>query len=306
VARHVAKPSFDPEAMLVFGALARTGGVRAAGAALGLPKSTVSRRLVQLEQQAGAALVVRTGRRFALTEAGTVLAARCAELEEVLHRAHDSLRDASREPAGLLRIEAAPVLGEVILPEVLLKLTARYPRLSVEVRMSVDFIDLRRSDVDVTMRAGRIEGAADLFAVLLGKSTKGCWASPAYARARGLPRTPKDLTKHECIVVGNAARPEWGFTVDGVERRVAIGGRVRVDSVRLARGLAMEGGGIVRGARALCDWFVKQGRLVPVLERYWTRTPLYAVHAGPNPPTPKVRAFIEIARDVVSRATRIV
>ena len=266
----------------------------------------MSRRLAQLEEQAGAALVVRTGRRFALTEAGTVLAARCAELEEVLRRAHDSLRDASRDPSGLLRVEAAPVLGEVILPEVLSKLTARYPRLSVEVRMSVDYIDLRRNDVDVTLRARPIEVAADLFAVLLGKSTTGCWASPAYVRARGLPRTPKDLAKHECIVVGNAARPEWGFAVDGREQRIAVSGRVRVDSVRLARGFAMQGGGIVRSARVLCDWFVKEGRLVPVLERYWTRTPLYAVHAGPNPPTPKVRAFIELARAAMAGTTRIV
>src|SRR5438270_1642019 len=69
-----ARPSsteLDPQAMLVFAALARAGGVRSAAAALGVPRSTVSRRLAQLEESLGARLVVRTARRFALTELGT-------------------------------------------------------------------------------------------------------------------------------------------------------------------------------------------------------------------------------------------
>jgi DNA-binding transcriptional LysR family regulator len=294
--------------MLVFAALARAGGVRAAAAALGVPRSTVSRRLAELEEQTGATLVVRTARRFALTELGKALAERCGELEDVMRRSSETLRAAAREPSGLLRIAAAPVLGEEILPAVLAMLIARHPRLSVDVRLSVDYVDLRRGDVDVALRAWPVEDASDLFAARLGESTTGCWASPAYVRAHGTPGSPADLASHDCIVVGSASRVVWSFggrghsDGGGAGKRVTVTGRVRVDSFRLARDLAVRGAGIVRTARLMAQPLVASGELVPVLERWWPRTPLHAVHAGPNPPPPKVRALIELTRVAVARA----
>ena len=91
----------------------------------------------------------------------------------------------------------------------------------------------------------------------------------------------------------------WTFRVGNREQRVAVSGRVRVDSYRVARELAQSGVGVVRTARMYGDPAVATGSLVPVLERYWPSTPLYAVHAGANPPSPKVRAFVELLRKAV-------
>jgi DNA-binding transcriptional LysR family regulator len=301
VARSRPLPALDPGAMLVFAALARAGGVRAAASLLGAPRSTISRRLAELEEQAGAPLVVRTSQRFELTDLGRAMAERCEELEILLRRSRDTVVGASGEPHGVLRIVAAPVLGEEILPAVLGELLARYPRLSVEVRMSVDYVDLRKSDVDVALRAWPIEDASDLFAVRLGTSMTGCWVSPAYARARGTPATPGALASHDCIIVGNASPAMWTFQSPRREQRVLVSGRVRVDSFRLARDLAARGEGVARMAHILAEPLVASGDLVPVLERHWARTPLHAVHAGPNPPAPKVRAFIALARAAVTK-----
>ncbi len=290
------RPPLDPGGMLVFATLARAGGVRGAAAELGVPRSTVSRRLAELEEQVGLPLVVRTARRFALTELGVVLAARCNELEELLHRTGALLHGASREPSGVLRIEAAPVIGEEILPEVVAELVRTYPKVTVEIRLSADYVDLRGGRVDIALRAWPIEDASDLFAVRLGMSITGFWVSPAYARAHGTPASPEDLASHDCIVVGNATDASWTFLVAGRARRVKVPCRVRVDSFRVARDLAVRGAGIVRTARLLADPLVATGELVPVLERYWQKTPVYAVHAGPNPPSPKVAAFLELAR----------
>jgi DNA-binding transcriptional LysR family regulator len=302
VGRPLGKTRLDPEAMLVFAALARAGGVRAAAKALDMPRSTVSRRLGELEEQSGAPLVMRTARRFTLTEVGTALAARCAELEDVLTRSEEAVRSASREPSGVLRVAAAPVLGEEVLPLILASLVERHPKLSVHVGLSVDYVDLRRGGVDVALRAWSIEDASDLFAVRLGTSTTGCWVSPAYARAHGTPKTPADLLDHDCILVGSAPRVTWSFEGAGRASAVVVRGRVRVDSFRLARDLAALGGGVLRAARILAEPRVLSGDLVPVLQRYWPSTPIHAVHAGPNPPTPKVRAFIELAREHVAKA----
>jgi DNA-binding transcriptional LysR family regulator len=295
-------PSLDPGAMLVFAALARAGGIRGGAALLGVPRSTVSRRLVELETQAGSPLVIRTARRFVLTELGTALLAQSSELEELLRRSAELVLGASGEPSGLLRIAAAPVIGEEVLPEIIDALTRLHPRLTIDVRMSVDYVDLRRGAVDVALRAWPLDDAADLFAVRLGVSTTGCWASPAYAKAHGLPRLPSELTAHECLLVGSAPRPTWTFRVGQRDESVPVAGRIRVDSFRLARDLAARGAGIARMARMFAEPLLQSGELVPVLSRYWPNTPVHAVHAGPNPPTPKVRAFIELARAAIARA----
>lgn len=111
--------------MLVFASLARAGGVRGAARSLGLPRSTLSRRLAELEAQVGGALVVRTARRFALTDLGLALAAQCDRLEAVLRDAELLARSAASEPTGVLRIAVAPVLGEEILPSVIAELVRR-------------------------------------------------------------------------------------------------------------------------------------------------------------------------------------
>jgi DNA-binding transcriptional LysR family regulator len=296
-----ARPALDPEAMRVFAAIARANGVRGAAAALALPRSTVSRRLGQLEEAVGATLVVRTERRFALTELGRALFDRCLDLEQLLRRTGEEVQSATGEAAGVLRVAAAPVLGEEVLPEILSRLLARHPHLSVDVKVGVDYVDLRDGNVDVALRAWAIEDASDLFATRLSTSVTGCWVSPAYARAHGVPETPEDLASHACIVVGSHRPTTWELVVDGTSVRVPIDGRVRVDSFRLARSLAVLGAGIVRTARMFAARLVANGELVPVLERYWPETAVSAVHAGPNPPTPKVRAFIDLAREVVSR-----
>lgn len=294
-------PELDPASMVVFAALARAGGVRGAASALGIPRSTVSRRLADLERQAGAPLVVRTARRFALTELGTALAERCGEFEELLRRSRELVHHAIGEPSGVLRISAAPVLGEEVLPEIIAELMRRHPALSVDVRMSVDYVDLRRGGVDVALRAWPVDDASDLFAVRIGTSVTGCWASPAYLASRGQPRTPEELRGHECILVGSASPVTWSFRAGAREQRVQVTGRMRVDNLRVARDLAALGAGIVRTARIVAEPLVTAGALVPVLERHWPSTPLHAVHAGGNPPPPKVRAFIELARTVAPR-----
>jgi len=291
----------DPAAMLVFAALSRAGGVRGAAAMLGVPRSTVSRRLAALEGQVVAPLVVRTAGRCALTERGVALAERCGDLEELLSRTGEVVHRATGEPAGVLRIAAAPVLGEEVLPEIIAELTRRHPALGIEVRMSVDYVDLRKSGVDVALRATAGDDGTDLFAVRIGTSTTGCWASPAYLTARGEPRTPEELRSHECLLVGSTRAMSWSFRNQTREIRVPVTGRTRLDSLRLARDLAARGVGIVRVPRLFVEPLVKSGALVPVLSRFWPTTPLYAVHASGNPPPPKVRAFIDLARKVVGR-----
>ncbi len=294
----------DPDAMLVFAAVARSGGVRGAAAKLGTPRSTVSRKLAQLESDVGAALVVRTGRRFALTELGSAFASECETLERVLGEAHELVRRRASEPTGVLRVFVAPVLGEEILPRVVSDLLRRYPRLSIDARLGIEYVDLRRAAVDVALRAAVLDDASDLFAVRLGTSTTGYYVSPSYAKERGVPEVPSDILarEHDCVLVGARTNTTWTFRAASGQRQVIlpVTGRARVDNFRVARDLAAAGAGIVRIASVFAEPLVARGDLVPILEPHWVAVPIHAVHAGPNPPTPGVRAFIDAAREAIA------
>jgi DNA-binding transcriptional LysR family regulator len=300
------KVDIEPAHMLVFAAVARTGGVRSAANALKVPRSTVSRRLAQLEESIGALLVVRNARRFTLTALGREFFERCEALETLLRESEELVRRAQEAPSGLLRIDAAPVIAEEVLPEVIVELARRYPRLAIEVRTAVDYIDLRRGDADVVLRARRLEDANDIYAIHLGTSITGCYASPSYLEQHGVPTTLADLSKHDCILVGTSSPSTWIFATGTKPRDttsdqpdeciISVSGRVRVDSFRIARSIAVRGVGVLRTACVFAEPLVKAGDLVPLLERYWWRTPIYAAHAGPNPQTPKVRAFLALVR----------
>lgn len=284
--------------MLTFAAIARAGGVRGAASALGTPRSTVSRHLARLEEAVGAPLVVRTSRRFALTELGRELARRCEQLEEFLRASEELVHQASEEPSGVLRLAVAPILGEELLPSVLAEYLRRYPRVQVDMHLSVDYVDLRRG-TDLALRSGPLEDATDLFATRLGTSVVGHYVSPAYARTRGVPATPSELSGHDCIHVGRATPASWLFRSGGREQRITVTPRLRVDSFRLARSVAVEGLGILRTATFFAAPLVASGELVPVLERWWPHLPVHAIHSSGSPPPPKIRAFLELLREAV-------
>jgi DNA-binding transcriptional LysR family regulator len=289
----------DPQGMLLLAALASSGGVRKASGTLGMPRSTISRRLAQLEEEIGAPLVVRTARRFELTDLGAALASRAEQLASVLQESEALVRRERTEPSGTLRIAGAPVLGEDVLPAIVSELVRRYPRLTVEARLSVEYVDLRR-DADVALRAAGLEDASDMFATRLGTSTTGFFASPDYLESHGTPRTPAELaTSHDCILVANRAK--WRARAGTRDETVTVNGRVRVDSFRLARALAVRGAGIVACAKVFARPHVQAGDLVPILEKHWVDTPIFAVHARGSPPPPKIRAFIDMAKIEVAK-----
>lgn len=290
--------TLDAEALRVFAALARAGGVRGAGRELGMPRSTVSRKLAELEAAVAMPLVVRTARRFELTGLGRQLAAKSEELEAVLAASRQLVRDAAAEPSGTLRVAIAPVLGEEILGDVVAKLVLAHPRLSIDARLSADYSDLRRSAIDVALRASAVEDATDVFAQKLAASVTGCWVSPGYAERRGIPKSPGELTAHDCLVMSEAP-VRWAFARS---QPVTVTGRLRLDNFRVARDAAAAGAGVLRTAAVFAEPLVARGELVPILERWWPTVPIYAVHARAKPAPPHVRVFVAAVRDAISRA----
>jgi DNA-binding transcriptional LysR family regulator len=295
-----ARARFAASDLVTFAAVARTGGIRRAAEALAVPRSTVSRQLAALERALGGKLVARSTRRFALTELGAALAEQCARLEDVLDGVERVAARSASEPAGTLRIATSPIIGEELLPHVIADYLARFPKVRVDVQLGVGFVDLRRSTIDLAVRTGPLQDASDLFATRLGTSLKGVYASRDYLETHGVPASPAELAEHECILIGSRDA-KWSFRGRGGESYVEVRERLVVDSPALARNACAAGAGIVRLPSLYAAALVERDELVPVLERFWQSTVLYAVHASGQPAPPKIRAFIEIVRAAMAQ-----
>ena len=292
--------TIDPSALVLLAAIVREGGIRAGAAKLGLPRSTVSRHLAELEHAAGARLVVRTSRRCRVTDLGRALVEQAHRIEDVVRGAEQLIRRSATEPVGTLRVAVSPLLGEVLLPGVVSAYLGRHPRMRVELHLASEYVDLRRSNVDLALRQGPLADAADLFAVRLGTSVTGCYAHPRYLAARGTPRRLADLVAHDCIVVGGDAGATWSFRERGHDVAIEVSPRVRVNDYRIAGALAASGAGIARLAKFYAAGRVAAGELAPVLEASWPRVAVFAVHTSVSPAPTKIRAFIDLARQAAS------
>jgi DNA-binding transcriptional LysR family regulator len=282
--------------LVVFAAVANAGGVRRGAEVLDLPRSTVSRHLKSLERALDGRLITRSTRRFVLTELGVALLEHCARLQSVLDAVAQVAAHAASEPTGTLRLTTSQIIGEELLPGTIAEYVARFPNVRVEVRIANELVDLRRAGFDLAVRTGPLHDASDLFATRLGASLKGYYASPAYVKLRGAPDSPGALAHHSCIVVSAKPYARWNFRGRQGESYADVTGRLAVDSYALARRACIDGVGIMNVPNLYAAQHVRDGTLVPVLERFWQRTELYAVHASGHPAPPKIRAFIDLTR----------
>lgn len=295
----------SPDDMLMFAAVAREGGVRRGALALRMPRSTISRRLSELERAVGGPVVTRSTRRFRVTELGAALLAKCAELEALLESTREVTDRAAREPSGTLSIATSPAIGEELLPAVIEEYARRFPRVRLVVEASIGRVDVGAGGVDLAIRPGPLPVKSDLYATRLAGSFVGHYASPAYLERRGAPQAPDDLARHDCVVVGQGPNPAvWSFRLAGAEAHVSVSGPLRTNSQRIAMEAAAAGLGVARLPSTFARPFVEAGRLVPVLERHWPKSELFAVHASGVPAPPKIRAFVELLRVRMGRAGR--
>jgi DNA-binding transcriptional LysR family regulator len=286
----------------LFVRVAELQSFRGAADALGVPRSTVSRRISELERALGTPLLQRTTRRVELTSVGkTYLRAVGPALATILE-AGRAISTSFEETAGRLRVTAPVNFGEGLLADVVAECLARHPQMSIELVLTDHHVELVAEKFDLAFRAGNLKDTS-LVAHELGRAQLRCFATREYLQERGTPRTPRDLLRHDCIVFAPHARGgRWTFRSRGRSVDVPVRGRLVVNSIPLALDAALRGLGIVRVAGAAAVEGVAAKRLVEVLDAYVPAPrPLYAVHASGGRVAPAARAFLEIAKRHLER-----
>jgi LysR family transcriptional regulator, regulator for bpeEF and oprC len=204
-----------------FLAVANEGSFARAGDRLGIGRSAVSRNVQKLEAQLDTRLFLRTTRSTSLTREGELFYENCQPGVERIAQALEDMRELRNgPPRGHLRIGSTPGFGRKIVAPLLRGFHTQYPEIALELLLSDRPADFTADRIDVSFRDGRMEDSGIVARQLIPMQMIVC-ASPAYARAHGLPRHVDELDDHRCINFQTASGRvrEWEFKVDGLAQR---------------------------------------------------------------------------------------
>jgi DNA-binding transcriptional LysR family regulator len=209
-----------------------TGAARA----LGVPKSSVSRRVTELERALGVTLLHRTTRKLSLTDAGRVYFDEASRALSGLDTAAELASGMDDEPRGIVRVTAPVDIGVMGLAEILSEFTQRHPDIHIDLSLNSRTVDLVADGLDIGIRAGNSH-AENLVVRRVGHAALGVFASPAYLVRHGEPRTVEELATHEAVLFrARDGRAVW--RLDGPNDAVAtveVTGRVNVDELLFVR-----------------------------------------------------------------------
>lgn len=282
----------DVNEMLVFARVVQAGSFTAAGAKLGMPKSTVSRKVSELEARLKSRLLQRTTRKLSLTDAGRTYYDYCARIVAEIEEADRAVSTLQETPRGLLRV-TAPVNVEFLGP-IVGDFLKRYPEIRIELLCTGRAVDLVEEGFDVAIRAGALPDST-LIARTLGSSPWYLVATPGYLKKRGRPRSPEDLKKHDCLFFGAGRNPVGLRLEDGdASVQLALSARVIVSDMDILHAMATAGLGVALLPAMLTVKDLRGGRLQRVLPDWKPpSTPVHVVHPSSRHVSPIVKAFLE-------------
>ncbi len=214
---------------------------------LGVPRSSVSAAVQELEGRVGARLLHRTTRKVSPTQDGSAFYERCLRLIADVEEAEGLFRQAAR-PSGKLRIDVPGRIGRLIIAPALPEFLDRYPGIDVDIGVTDRAVDLVEDSLDCVLRVGPLSDSG-LIARPIGELKLINVASPSYLERHGIPRTPDDLSAHAAV---NYASPssgrieEWEWIEHGMLRSTQMRGRVTVNSAEAYISCCLAGLGLIQ------------------------------------------------------------
>lgn len=267
---------------------------------MGVPKSTLSRRISRLEDRLGVQLLLRTTRQLSLTDLGRRYFERCRRIVADIRDAEAEVREANAEPRGVLRVTMPTQDGSALFAKVLAGYLERYPEVDVHALVTNRFVHLVDEGFDIALRAGRLSDS-NLIARQLMSASHTLVASPDYLEAHGEPADVDDLRDHECLVRESPDGGSQWTTADG--RTIRVSGRLRANDIGVVKQATLAGLGLAILPSPMVTDALRDGRLVEVLvDEMRMTTGVYAVFPPGRQVSAKVRAFIDYAVEVFEDA----
>lgn len=268
------------------------GSFTAAGKKLGLPTSTVSRRIGRLEAQLGARLLQRTTRKLSVTDAGRIYYQHSERALLALDEAKQAVTQMQATPKGSVRM-TAPVEFQPLVP-VLADFLKRYPEVRVSLELSNRHVDVIKEGFDLAIRAGELRDSS-LVAKQLATAHFVLVASPDYLKQHGTPTKIEELRDHDCILgIANGSQSTWRLCSKNKTVSIPVSGRMSLNHLGAALLAAEKGLGIAHLPRMRCGRSLKEGRVVELLPNSCpTMGKVSAVYPSREFMSPAVRALID-------------
>jgi len=295
-------PRVDLNELAVFARVAGLRSFRLAASELGVPSSTVSRKVASLEARLGVQLLERTTRQVRVTELGSVYLAHCERVLAAAEEGERTVRRLEKSPRGLLRLTAPYAFGEAFLGALLERYTEACPAVVVELRLTDELLDMKSEAIDVAFRFGD-GGDPSLLARSLGDARMRLCAAPAYVATRPAPREVAGLAGHTLLMFGRVRTPTpLRVLRDGKVESVVLTPSVAINSYPLLRGLCLRGRGLALLPAFYADEPLRRGALVQVLpEVVLAAARILVVRRGGVRPARSVQAFLDIVREHFDR-----
>lgn len=290
---------YNWEGIAEFVTVAETNSFTLAAKKLGISTAHVSRQVSALESRLATKLLHRTTRRVSITEAGTIYYQHCRQLLNDLVDAEHAISGLLTKPTGKLKITAPITYGEQMIAPLVNNFIARHPELDVELQLSNQKMDLIADGYDLGIRQGLLDDSS-LMAKRLASRTLYVCATPAYLAEFGVPKTPADLARHNCL---RGSLTYWRFQDNGKALNIQVNGNLHCNSGYAIVDAALKGLGIVQLSGEYVLQHIKSGQLLPLLEAYAApEEGVWAIYPHNKNLLPKVRMFIDYLNEELSNS----
>lgn len=286
----------DPNDLIIFAKVVEHGSLKSAGEVLGIPHSTVSRRLLELESALGEKLLHRTTRTMTLTEFGSAVLSHAQQVADDVDAAVAFVDSRLSEPSGRLRISIPTDFTSDMLGSFITRFRKDNHKISIEIDVSRRRVDLIAENFDLAIRIGELADDATLAARRIGTIEMGLYASSAYLADRGVPQHPDDLALHDTLHLSQALSIPMQLVLrrndETWQKRLTAW--VTANSPGILMNMAASGAGIAPLADHLVHDELRSGALVRILKDWHqNRIPIWAIVPGRRLLPLRVQIFIE-------------
>ena len=284
----------DLNDIVVFTKVVETRSFTGAAEQLGLPKSTVSRKLAQLEERLGVRLVQRTTRKLALTEIGEAYYERAARIVADLAAAEQVVTDMQATPRGRLRMTAPIDLSSQYLGTIISAFSTLHPDVNVELDATDRVVDLIEEGYDVGIRIGPLPESTLIARKLTSFEAVLC-ASPAYLAKRPAPTTVDEMEEHDKVLFLPSARTTGWTMIKGDQTfELARPARFASNNILAVRAAVLAGAGVSAMAEFMVACDIADGRLIRIMDGWHSpSTDINAVYPARQNLPPRLSLFLE-------------
>jgi DNA-binding transcriptional LysR family regulator len=284
----------DLNDIAIFVKVAQFESFSRAAHSLGMPVSTVSRRVSELEQQLGVTLLQRTTRKLTLTAQGRDYFHQCAEPLNVLSDAERVLTQTQNKPEGSLKITVPVTLRERPFLDFISDFMKSYPQITIDLYITNEFLDFVAQNVDMGIRFGPLQDST-LIASKLGTTIRYLVATPGYLEGRDTPKTPEDLKAHQCVLMnGKNGETTWDLENGTEAISLRVSGPISSRDFHTVSYFTHRGHGIGLLPFTYCDALIRNGDLVRLLPDWASpRIPVHVLYPTRKFMPAKLRVFLD-------------